>query len=124
MNRSSPSSVLIQYERNQPKWVFFYILSSYIKCTFLSPSTQTGPLAQGQEGPTDSRSDRGQNRPAAAYRGVQPHDRVLRLLRELPGVQRDAPVPAMLCLRARQPWRLWQLWRKRLPVSQVQVANQ
>ena len=88
-----------------------------------SPSSpQARPLAQSQEGAADPGPDGGEDRLAAAHRGVQPDDRVLRLLRELPGVHGDAAVSSLQRLGARQPRRVWKLWRERVPVPQVQVS--
>ena len=39
------------------------------------------------------------------------------------GHVRDPAVPAMQCLCAGQPRRVYQLWRKCVPVSQVQVSH-
>ena len=57
------------------------------------------------------------------HRGLQPDAGVRRVLRQPAGHHRDASVPAMLSLCSRHTWRLRQLWRECVPMSQVQVRK-
>lgn len=80
-------------------------------------------MAQSEEGEPGLGSDGGEDGVPAADCGVQPDDRVRRLLREPASLVRESAVSSVQQLCAGQPWRVRQLWRERLPVPQVQVGK-
>ena len=80
---------------------FFWnkVLSTFCNCQFqFYPGRcwveeQANHVAQGQEGLSDCRTDGHQDRVPLAHRGMQPHDRICRLLRKHSGT-----VPSVSCI--------------------------
>lgn len=110
-------SFLPQWKQDVP--LPHYSVTHYNSCSLL----QACSLAQSKEGSADSGTNGGEDWPSLTDRRIQSDDRILRFLRELPGLNWDSAVSTLQCLCARQPWCVWQLRRECVSVPQMQVGS-